>query len=382
MMEFEVGGIYKIVRKPLNRVKLYERKSDAGRHYYKYSMNAKILVISRGEKATRRRGRRCIAYFFKSSEIEHFVECLYGVWIKNMHFIKKERDISKWPHLARKHFLMAKGASVEAAIEGTLEDAHRQIANVARKTRIDKENKERQVKQAFDFDLGLRSNSKEMMYVTVDSSTTTGEVAKASPVFHHGTYETFEMKHEDPHDYDECYDEYVENAEEDAILPPIHSEPLPAPTGLAPGYMKQAKEKGKKLTKKKRKKRNQIPSLGQPPNQAANDDEILVLKSSQKAYEFGGYGKDKEGPGATTAAPAPYKYRSRSAYRRELKELAYGAGIDNGVRVKALEDLKEMDREDEEIRNTIKETKVKMEKKRSSFNAWYSDQIGKKEETE
>lgn len=353
-MEFEVGGIYKIVRKPLNRVKLYERKSDAGRHYYKYSMNAKILVVSRAEKISRRRGRRCVAYFFKSSEIEHFVECLYGVWIKKMHLIKKERDISKWPHLARKHFLMAKGASVEAAIEGTLEDAHRQIANIARKMRLDKESKERQVEQALSFDMGLKSNT-EMMYVTVDSSTATGEVAKASPTFHHGTYETFEMKHEDPHDYDECYDEYVENAEEEALLPPIHSEPLPTPTGLAPGYMKQAKKRGKKLAKKKRKKKNQIPSLGQPPNQAAND------------------------------TVQPKLYESRTSARNELKVMAYGKGIEPVVRGAALVALEEMDREDEEIRNTIKEAKIKMEKKRSSFNAWYSDQTGKvikKEETE
>jgi len=311
MMEFEVGGIYKIVRKPLNRVKLYERKSDAGRHYYKYSMNAKILVISRAEKISRRRGQRCVAYFFKSSEIEHFVECFYGVWIKNMHLIKKERDISKWPHLARKHFLMAKGASVEAAIEGTLEDAHRQIANVARKTRLDKENRERQVKQAFDFDLSLKKNSTEMMYVTVDSSTTTGEITTPSRQLY-GT--THEMTEENPHDYGDYTDEEwkIADVNEDSveiefIAPPVHhSEPLPAPTGLAPGYMKQAKKRGKKLAKKKRKKKNQIE------------------KRQNRLYGF----------------------------------------------------------EDEEIRNTIKETKIKMEKKRSSFNAWYSDQTGKKEETE
>ena len=347
-MELEVGGIYKIVRKPIHMVKLFERKSDAGRHYYKHSMNAKVLVIHKNENTKPNKGQRYVAYFFKQVEVDHFIECLYSVWLEKVHFIKKERDISQWPHLARKHFLIARGVSTDIAMEGTLEEAQRQIANIARISRLKKEKKKSELGKILDF----ATTTTEKFYVTVDSSTTTGEISAApryekeyTAGYWHDSIESMP----EPSDYDDCDDDICEEELEE-ILPPIHSEPLPAPTGLSPGYMKKAKKR-----KKKRKKKNQLPI-------------------TQHMYT-GGYGKENVEPQATTPS-----YRSRTADKKELEGLAYGKGVDPKVRVTAIAALEEMEKEDVEIREAIEKTKAKMEKKRSSFSAWYKEQ--NKEETE
>ena len=316
-MELEVGGIYKIERKPMNMVKLFERKSDAGRHYYKHSMNVKILVIHKTKNIKRNRGQRYVAYFFGQNDVEHFIECLYSVWIKKVYLIKKERDISRWPHLARKHFLIAKGVSTTTAIEGTIEDAQRQITNIARIDRLQKEKREKKKDTISDF----KTMTGKSFY-NAETGTSTAEVSIApryekeytTADWHDATGEMMA----EPSDYDECDndDETPWEEEIEIISPPMPSEPLPepAPVGLHPGYMPKAKKKPKK---KRKKEKNQVPPL-------------------KNMYTVG-YGKENVDSQATMPP-----YRSRSEDKIELESLAYGKGIDPAVRATAVRALEKM----------------------------------------
>ena len=353
-MELEVGGIYRIERKPMNTVKLFERKSDAGRHYYKHSMTAKILVINKTKNIKRNRGQRYVAYFFRQDDVEHFIECLYSVWIKKVYLIKKERDISRWPHLARKHFLIAKGVSTSTAIEGTIEDARRQITNIARINRLQEERREKKRDTISDF----KTMTGKSFYVDAETGTSTAEVSIAPSYEYEKKYTTvdwFDSTEEmldEPSDYNECDDEVMCDIEIETISPPIYSEPLPEPKGLQPGYIKKARKKPKK---KRKKKKNQLPI-------------------SQHMYTVG-YGIDKPEPTINTTT-----YKTRSTAKKELEKMAYGPGIEPIVKDAAIVALKEMEKEDAELRETIKKENAKMKRQRSSFNAWYEEQ--KKEETE
>jgi hypothetical protein len=354
-MELEVGGIYKIERKPMNMVKLFERKSDAGRHYYKHSMNVKILVIHKTKNIKRNRGQKYIAYFFGQNDVEHFIECLYSVWIKKVYLIKKERDISQWPHLARKHFLIAKGVSTSTAMEGTIEDARRQITNIARIDRLQKEKREKKRDTISDF----KTMTGKSFYVNAETGTATAEVSIAPRYEREYTtadwHDSTEEMMAEPSDYDECDDEICEE-EIESVAPPLPSEPLPepAPVGLHPGYMKKPKKKAKK---KRNKKKNQLPT-------------------SQNLHTVGGYGKIN----ADSQATMP-PYRSRSEDKIELESLAYGKGIDPKVRNAAVDALKAMEEEDVELRETIQKANEKLKRPQFSFSAWYEEQQ-KTEETE
>ena len=345
MMELEVGGIYKIERKPMHAVKLFECRSDAGRHYYKHSMNAKILVIHKTKSIKRSGGQRYVAYFFRQSEIENFVECLYSVWIKKVYLIKKERDIDRWPYLARKHFLIAKGASAEAAMTGTIEEAQRQLTNIARTSRLQKEKKEKQKDTILDF----KTMTGEKLYFSGGSTT-----AGVAPNYEHYKkeyktnywHETWQGAQDEvlpePSDYDECCDEDPWEGEIEIIAqpPPLES----VPKGLHPGYMKKPK-------KKRKKKKKQLPI-------------------SQHVYTVGDSAKEPE-PTMQTAA-----YKTAATVKKELEHMAYGKGIEPIVRDAAIAALKKMEEEEAEMCETVKAAKKELQ---DDWN-WYKKHT--KEETE
>lgn len=345
-MELDVGGIYRLERKLMKKVNLYERKSDSGRFNYKRSMNAKILVIGKSPSAPEHRGIRYVAFFFAKNEEDAFVDCIYAGWIKKVQFIKRERDLDRWPALAKNQFLLAKGASHAAVIAGTIEEVQRQIANVGRVCRLQEEQINRKRKKN-----GKKKKVKPKLMDIIGGSTTATMPVYApdygSTMHEKMTFKIDKVRSEvleeeelleepcDYGDYDDVYDEAEWEECDCDVAPPLPSEPLPepVPTPLTVGYMKK-KKKGKKKAKK------------------------------TKYWDPHAY--------ATTYVAQPIT----AGEKEELKHLVYNTtGVDPAVKAQALEKLKEIDEMEQEKRKAAEDAA-------KSYELWKKEADKQKEETE
>ena len=231
-MELTVGGIYLIKRKPISKVKLYDCKGEHHREFYKKNMECKVLAI---QGNINRKREKYIVYYFGLDTVDF----LYTQWLERNDLRKVVRDLSDWPERARHHFLMLKGASTAAAMEGTLEEARHSIARTARSNRLYKERMEKEKKEKKD-SLTLCDTVGGNTYVHHATATAVSTADGDVYVPQYGTLKAqhpceIEVEFEDPPDDGEW-----------VIDPP----PSPTPKKAVKKNRKKKKPRAKKLSKK------------------------------------------------------------------------------------------------------------------------------------
>lgn len=357
-MELEVGGIYMLERNPMKKVKLYDRKSDGGRHIYQQTMNSKILVVAKPKRSKGKRGIRYIVYFFPVKGRPEMIDCLYIEWIKRIGFLKKERDLTRWPPLAKQNFLMQKGAAPDPVQTDDIEKAQRQIAHVGRRRRMEKESYER-AKERMLKSKGKPGSGETWVTVDVGSSTGYGHYSATTGTIIHST-----LANDTPDDefleLDPVDEELWEEAE--AFTPRLGQTLEEKKAGYLDSYGRPRPRRAKRKRKKKKK---------------TAPKKLSGLKTQHCKVSFG-----EEEPwipvGATYTAPSPV-HRTKA----ELRTIIDDPSHDPAMREQACHELEERERKEEEIRQAIKASNEQFKKSKSnlSFSDWYKE-TQKKEETE